>query len=230
MMIIAALDQSDRDRLVLDQARLLLSAPDCNLTIVSVMSRIRLPIPGTSRDAEVDAYVQGIQASLAQDGIVSTSEVRKGDAAAELIRAAVDYRADLVIMATRGRKGWDRMMLGSVAGEVLAGCPCAVLIVNEATWRARVDDDVRMKSGYLASVVWAKENRGEITTDQAHEEIVRLADAGLDYATLVATYQELARAGVPPAWLDMSFQMQALAQYLPSELPAAALNNDEVAA
>lgn len=59
-------------------------------------------------------------------------EVRQGDAASEIIAAAEQRQADVVVLGSRGRSGLTRMMLGSVARNVLSGTDASVLIVREA--------------------------------------------------------------------------------------------------
>ena len=44
----------------------------------------------------------------------------------EIIRAATDWEADLIVMGTRGRTGLERLLLGSVARKVLQHAPCSV--------------------------------------------------------------------------------------------------------
>ena len=51
----------------------------------------------------------------------------EGDAATEIIRAAVEIRADMVVVGTHGRSGFDRLALGSVAEKVLRKARCPVL-------------------------------------------------------------------------------------------------------
>ena len=46
-------------------------------------------------------------------------DVRLGDPASGIAMAALDTQADLIVMATHGRTGIQRAMLGSVAGTVL---------------------------------------------------------------------------------------------------------------
>jgi len=36
--------------------------------------------------------------------------------------------------------------------------------------------------------------------------------------TMTATYEAVASDGIPPDWLDVSFQLRALAEYMPEEL------------
>jgi nucleotide-binding universal stress UspA family protein len=53
-----------------------------------------------------------------------------GDAATAILDAAHRLPADLVVLATRGRTGIARMVLGSVAERVTSLAPCSVLAVR----------------------------------------------------------------------------------------------------
>ncbi len=59
-------------------------------------------------------------------------EMRAGDAAAEIIGAAEEIQADLIVIGSRGRSGLTRLLLGSVARNVLSGSAASVLITREA--------------------------------------------------------------------------------------------------
>lgn len=69
------------------------------------------------------ARATGVNVSLKID-------VRLGDAAAGIAMAAADARADLVVMATHGRTGIRRAVLGSVAGAVLRSGTSPVMLVH----------------------------------------------------------------------------------------------------
>lgn len=53
-----------------------------------------------------------------------------GDPAPAVLRAVDDLKADLVVMAIHGRKGIDRLILGSVAERVVRESPKPVLTVK----------------------------------------------------------------------------------------------------
>jgi len=55
----------------------------------------------------------------------------RGDPIREILRAASDDRADLVVMGTHGRVGRLRALIGSVAEAVVRNSPCPVLTVRE---------------------------------------------------------------------------------------------------
>ncbi len=53
-----------------------------------------------------------------------------GEPAGAIIRTAKRSAADVIVMATHGRRGFSRVMLGSVAEMVLREAPCPVLCVH----------------------------------------------------------------------------------------------------
>jgi nucleotide-binding universal stress UspA family protein len=53
-----------------------------------------------------------------------------GDAAAEIVKTAKEWPADMIVVGSHGRSGLSRVMLGSVAETVLRHAPCAVPIVR----------------------------------------------------------------------------------------------------
>jgi nucleotide-binding universal stress UspA family protein len=67
---------------------------------------------------------------LGAEGLTVEAEPREGDAAAEIIAAAKTWKANLVVIGTHGRTGVARLVLGSVARNVLHHVPCSVLIVH----------------------------------------------------------------------------------------------------
>jgi nucleotide-binding universal stress UspA family protein len=56
--------------------------------------------------------------------------VLRGNAADEIVRTAGEENADLIVIATRGRTGLDRLIFGSVAEKVVRLAKCPVLTVT----------------------------------------------------------------------------------------------------
>jgi nucleotide-binding universal stress UspA family protein len=56
-----------------------------------------------------------------------------------VIRVATKVNADLIVLKTQGRKGLERLVLGSVAEEVVRAAPCAVLTLSPEAERKIVD-------------------------------------------------------------------------------------------
>jgi nucleotide-binding universal stress UspA family protein len=67
--------------------------------------------------------------------------VRSGDPARMLVEEAEARGFDLIVMGTHGRTGLDRLMLGSVARNVLTHAHCSVLIVPPLPGADRHDRD-----------------------------------------------------------------------------------------
>lgn len=63
-------------------------------------------------------------------GLDAEPEVRKGDPAHEIIEAARARGAGVIVIGTRGRTGLRRLILGSVARNVLVHAPCSVLVTR----------------------------------------------------------------------------------------------------
>jgi nucleotide-binding universal stress UspA family protein len=133
-------------------ARLLATVPALSDLEVRVVGVVDAPFPSTFAGtdapmgtyAAVQSYYDSLPAlrdatakvareraaALVAAGLAATSEMREGDAAAQLIEAAVEDRADCIVIGSHGRTGVSRIFLGSVARAVLFNAPCSVLIVR----------------------------------------------------------------------------------------------------
>jgi len=78
--------------------------------------------------AEARSYLDGLVTRLRADGLDASAEVRPGFAARELVRLAGPD--DLLVMASHGRSGPARWLLGSVAEEVPRHARCPVMLVR----------------------------------------------------------------------------------------------------
>jgi nucleotide-binding universal stress UspA family protein len=79
-------------------------------------------------------YLRQVEAQLKQQrpNLRVTLDVRVGDPAPGIAMAEITCGADLVVMATHGRTGIRRAVLGSVAGAVLTPGSVPVLLVSPA--------------------------------------------------------------------------------------------------
>lgn len=67
---------------------------------------------------------------LERAGGTVTHGVRVGDAADEILKEATERGADLIVLGSHGRTGFERALLGSVARKVLLHADSSVLIVR----------------------------------------------------------------------------------------------------
>ena len=77
---------------------------------------------------EAERYLATVAQPLGEQGLPVTTEVRSGFAARELADAAGPE--DLLVVASRGRHGLERLVLGSVAEEVAKRARASVLIAR----------------------------------------------------------------------------------------------------
>jgi len=80
--------------------------------------------------ADEAELVQATVERLVRAGYRATGSVREGDAVDQLIKAAEATGSDLIVVGTRGRTGLTRLVLGSVARNVVTHAPCSVLVIH----------------------------------------------------------------------------------------------------
>lgn len=76
--------------------------------------------------------LKGRAASLASAGVERVETfLEEGVAYAAIVKRAEAFRADLIVVGSRGRTGIRRMLLGSVAEKVVGHAPCPVLVARK---------------------------------------------------------------------------------------------------
>lgn len=60
------------------------------------------------------------------------TELRPGQPAEAIVEFARVMQADLLVIATQGRTGLVRALMGSVAGQVVRHAPCPALVIRSA--------------------------------------------------------------------------------------------------
>jgi nucleotide-binding universal stress UspA family protein len=113
--------------------------------VVDVAAPWRSGIAPTMFAAAMDVYTEMIaNARATHRGIVAATEghlraagrtvsgeLREGDPADQLRRAATDPAGDLIVVGSRGHVGISRLVMGSVAHAVLTHAHCSVLVVKQ---------------------------------------------------------------------------------------------------
>ncbi|MEM5383955.1 universal stress protein [Paraburkholderia phymatum] len=147
--ILVALDGNDTASLALDGALKLAADSGAQLLPLYVIDVpvIAYDVPGFDPSIVRDALVEegqrittDAQSRMNQRGVTGTARtvevVSPGeDVAHRIVAIANDWHADVIVMGTHGRRGFRRLMLGSVAERVLRSAACPVLMIP-----ARVND------------------------------------------------------------------------------------------
>ena len=84
----------------------------------------------SSERRDADQYTTKIAQRFRSAGVSVKTQVRRGDAPAEIKKAAVDWNVDAIVMATRSRRRLEKLMLGSVADIVVSDSRLPVLLVS----------------------------------------------------------------------------------------------------
>jgi nucleotide-binding universal stress UspA family protein len=67
---------------------------------------------------------------MANDEVAIEYRMTKGVAAEEILRLAKETACDLIVMGTHGRTGLGRVLVGSVAEQIMRNALCPVLAVK----------------------------------------------------------------------------------------------------
>jgi nucleotide-binding universal stress UspA family protein len=74
--------------------------------------------------------VERVAAQLEFKGFHASVSTPVADPRHAIVEAARDWPADLIVMGSHGRRGLDRLLIGSVAEAVVRHAPCSVEIVR----------------------------------------------------------------------------------------------------
>jgi nucleotide-binding universal stress UspA family protein len=80
----------------------------------------------------LNEYLKQIAARLARMGLMVETRMSEGNPADEIPRIGAAEQADLIVMATHNRSGVERLLLGSVAAEVLRNTNIPILLTRAA--------------------------------------------------------------------------------------------------
>jgi nucleotide-binding universal stress UspA family protein len=92
---------------------------------------------GVVTEFNVPEYLEGVRRQLEQikspdPALRLERRLEQGDPGSEIVRVAKEVGADWIVIGTHGRTGLLRLVLGSVAEQVLRKAPCPVLTVRSA--------------------------------------------------------------------------------------------------
>jgi len=94
--------------------------------------------------AEVLSEMRRIAEGAGISSVGTVLSAQDGDPARTIVDQALATAADLVVMGTHGRSGFERLIIGSVAENVVRKAPCPVLLVPPHL-TAAVPPDVTFK-------------------------------------------------------------------------------------
>ena len=87
----------------------------------------------------------------ADAGIETEHLLIQGDAAPEILRAAADTKCDVIVLGTHGRSGLSRLLMGSVAEQIVREASCPVMTVRSTPKRVLADADEAVEAEPLTA-------------------------------------------------------------------------------
>ncbi len=192
-------DFSDGAARAFPQAAQLADWHDAELHVVHVASShdeldTTLPV---SRDTLQD-WLGTPPASVSLDALsISQNQVESDAPPERLVAYAEDQDIDLVVMGTHGRRGVQRMLLGSVTEEVVRKAPCPVLTV-------RTDEEEPPKQTIRRILVPVDFSEASEIAVQHATEIAQTYGAKIDLLHVVEEVAYPSAYGVEPPLVSSS--------------------------
>jgi nucleotide-binding universal stress UspA family protein len=150
-----------------------------------------------------ERYLAATRERLTADGILGVSTaVWSGSPAAAIVKAAKLIEADMIIMASSGRTGPPRKLVGSVVDRVLRGTKRPVLVVTpgEAVVDISLGDATPLPGGEATALVGSSspapplpDDRRPSSSETYLDAIRKVQEREREVLRLVTTIQEAAK-------------------------------------
>jgi len=137
--VLAPVDLSNQTNLIADYAAELAKVYNAKLSLLHIVEQAAYPSvygvdPMTPELPNVEARAREAMEELADRIRPQAPDVRTvvtmGYAAREIVDYVEDHNVDMVVMATHGRTGLSRFVIGSVAEKVVRTAPCPVFTLR----------------------------------------------------------------------------------------------------
>jgi nucleotide-binding universal stress UspA family protein len=145
--ILLAIDDSDHSRAASGEIVERMRPDDTTVHVLHVVELDRMLPPafdfarGTGYGADIAAHVrQGREAAAAlvsrvaeqlqKAGFMTATAVTEGDPRRAIVNYAAELTCDCIVMGSHGRRGVDRLFMGSVSESVVRNAHCSVYVVR----------------------------------------------------------------------------------------------------
>ncbi|RCJ17630.1 universal stress protein [Nostoc sp. ATCC 43529] len=135
--VLVALDGSEIAERVIQTLDDLAFSEDARVILCHVFptpeSEIELPADRPQSESPTFSYFhieKQLQSYQEKLSVKSELELVTGDPAEEIIRLANIYKAELIVIGSRGLMGMKRIVQGSVSSQVVEEANCSVLVIK----------------------------------------------------------------------------------------------------
>jgi nucleotide-binding universal stress UspA family protein len=135
--ILVPIDWSKPSLRAFDLAATLAQKHDTQLVVLYVV-----PLPTVMYGPPPESYLEHLREELLRLGPTDPDTriqhlLSEGDPARAILQAVRDNQCDMIVMGTHGRTGVRRLLMGSVAEEVVRKAPCPVITVKALRAKSR---------------------------------------------------------------------------------------------
>ncbi len=123
--LLVALDGSSYSERILPYVTVIAHSFNSEVTLLTV------PVGNSSKayQNQLGHYLRGVADELRTDGVEAEILVTGSGPARTIVRLSRERDVDLIMLATLGRRGFDKLMVGSVADRVMQAMPCPLFLV-----------------------------------------------------------------------------------------------------
>jgi nucleotide-binding universal stress UspA family protein len=139
--VVIPVDTSDVSKVAAEQGAYFAKLLNVEVSIISVNDSRQYMLSKILEEKierEKQFAIDEVKKITEEQGVMTTTKLAAGAPAVEIVKYVNDD--DLIVMASQGRKGFNKFFLGSVSEEVLKTAPCAVMVIKEKTKKWTVDD------------------------------------------------------------------------------------------
>ena len=136
LKVLVAVDGSDVSNLAVKRAGQYTRLANVDLTLLTVLEDVvsYKKIPNTpiyrERKREAEKILRKAKKTLKDHGVDCKTKITVGPIAGEIVRIAEEGGYTSIFVGSRGNRGLKRMLLGSVADDVIRHAHCPVTVIR----------------------------------------------------------------------------------------------------
>ncbi len=129
--VVVPIDDTEASKIATEQGAYFAKLLNVDVTLISINEAQQYVLSTLLENKLNETKIKNldqVKQIAEQKGVNVSTELKRGVPADEIVNYTDDE--DLIVMASHGRTGFNRFLLGSVSEEVLKRAPCSVMIIR----------------------------------------------------------------------------------------------------
>jgi len=129
--IVIPVDKSQASQIAMEQATYFAKLLKVDVSVITVDESQQYMVSALLQKKVIEErehLLSDIKAFAEKNGVQTTTKLMSGNPAKEILKHV--NSEDLIVMASQGKTGFNKFMLGSISEEVLRHAPCSVMIIK----------------------------------------------------------------------------------------------------